>query len=55
MWADRILDSAMARQALDQGLATRGDLEAISAAWQAWAAHPDGWIALLHGEILARA
>jgi len=55
MWADRVLDSAMARQALDQGLATRGDLEAISAAWQAWAAHPDGWIALLHGEILARA
>jgi ubiquinone/menaquinone biosynthesis C-methylase UbiE len=55
MWADRILNSAMARQALDAGYATRADLEEISAAWQAWAAHPDGWIALLHGEILARA
>ena len=55
MWADRILDSAMARQAIEQGLADRADLTAISAAWQAWAAHPDGWIALLHGEILARA
>ena len=31
MWADRILDSAMATQVLDQGLATRADLERISA------------------------
>jgi ubiquinone/menaquinone biosynthesis C-methylase UbiE len=55
MWADRILESAMARQALDAGYATRAELEAISRAWRAWAAHPDGWMALLHGEILARA
>jgi ubiquinone/menaquinone biosynthesis C-methylase UbiE len=55
MWADRILESAMARQALDAGYATRADLEEIARAWQAWAAHPDGWIALLHGEIVARA
>lgn len=55
MWADRILDSALARQAVDSGYATRADLQAISNAWHAWAAAEDGWIALLHGEILARA
>jgi ubiquinone/menaquinone biosynthesis C-methylase UbiE len=55
MWADRILNSAMARQAVDAGYATHADLLEISGAWQAWAAHRDGWIALLHGEILARA
>ncbi len=52
MWADRILDSAMARQALESGV-DQADLQAISAAWRAWAAAEDGWIALLHGEILA--
>ncbi|GAA1856891.1 methyltransferase domain-containing protein [Pseudonocardia ailaonensis] len=55
MWAARILDSAIADQALDQGLATRSDLEGISAAWQDWVAAEDGWIMVPHGEILARA
>ncbi|HUR74991.1 MAG TPA: methyltransferase domain-containing protein [Sporichthya sp.] len=55
MWADRILQSAMATQALESGFATPSDLQAISDAWQAWAAAADGWLALLHGEIVARA
>lgn len=55
MWAERILDSALATQALDYGYARREDLQAISDAWRAWAAAPDGWVTLLHGEILARA
>ncbi len=54
MWADRILDSAMATQVLDQGLATRADLERISAGWKAWAADPDGWFLIPHGEIVCR-
>ncbi len=54
MWADRILDSAMATQALEDGLATRADLERISEAWREWAAAEDGWLSILHGEILAR-
>lgn len=53
MWADRMVESAMARQALDAGYATEADLRAISAAWSAWAGAADGWFALLHGEILA--
>ncbi len=53
MWADRIVESAMARQALDAGFATRADLEAISAGWTAWATAADGWFLVPHGEIVA--
>jgi len=54
MWADRILHSRVARDLLDSGLATIAQLEEISAAWRAWAAAPDGWLAIPHGEILCR-
>ncbi|HEX3828103.1 MAG TPA: SAM-dependent methyltransferase, partial [Sporichthyaceae bacterium] len=54
MWADRIVNSALARQAVEAGWAAAPDLDRIAAAWRAWAEHADGWIALLHGEILAR-
>lgn len=54
MWADRILDSALAGQAVREGFATRADLERISEAWRAWADDGDGWFSLLHGELLAR-
>ena len=53
MWADRILTSALSRQLLDQDLAEQSDLEQISSAWQRWTDDPDGWISLLHAEILA--
>ena len=55
MWADRILTSALADQLLAEGLSTRAELERISAAWREWTDDPDGWIALLHGEIVATA
>ena len=51
-WADRILDSSVAGQLLDRGLATADDLQRISDAWRTWAADPDGWFSLLHGELL---
>ncbi|MGN8025366.1 class I SAM-dependent methyltransferase [Microbacterium sp. 22242] len=54
MWADRILDSAIAPQLVDSGAATRADLEEISDGWREWAAHEDGWLSILHGEILCR-
>jgi 2-polyprenyl-3-methyl-5-hydroxy-6-metoxy-1,4-benzoquinol methylase len=55
MWADRILHSGVARELLHLGLATPAQLEEIAAAWRAWAAAPDGWLAIPHGEIICRA
>ncbi|KAB1660367.1 class I SAM-dependent methyltransferase [Pseudoclavibacter chungangensis] len=54
MWSRRILESDIARHAVELGLADRPELEAISRAWSTWASSPDGWIALTHGEVLAR-
>ncbi|MGM7669001.1 class I SAM-dependent methyltransferase [Microbacterium sp. A93] len=55
MWADRILESALARQLVDSKMATGADLQRISTAWRAWADDGDGWYLLPHGEIIARA
>ena len=30
-------------------------LKRIAAGWKTWAADPDGWLSLLHGEIICRA
>lgn len=54
MWADRIVESALARQLVDTGMATAAELDDIAAAWRDWAAAPDGWIGIPHGEILCR-
>ena len=54
MWADRILTSAITRQAIAGGHADEAELRAISAAWRAWAAQDDGWFAIIHGEVLCR-
>jgi len=54
MWADRILDSAIATQLRDSGLATSESLASVSAAWREWADDDDGWISLLHGELIIR-
>ena len=40
-------------QAVEIGAATAAELDAMAAAWRRWAADPDGWFAVLHGEILA--
>lgn len=53
MWADRILGSDLGTQLLESGLATGAELEAISAGWREWRDHPDGWLTVLHGEVLA--
>ncbi|MEV4704968.1 methyltransferase domain-containing protein [Actinoplanes sp. NPDC049316] len=55
LWADRITKSAMARQALDTKAATQADLDRIADGWQKWAADEDGWLSILHGEVIARA
>jgi len=53
MWADRVVQSAFADRARAIG-ADDGQLERISDGWREWADHPDGWLLMPHGEILAR-
>ncbi len=53
-WAGRATASSFAEQALAYGLATRAELEEIAAAWLRWASSDDGWLGMLHGELLIR-
>jgi ubiquinone/menaquinone biosynthesis C-methylase UbiE len=54
MWADRIVGSAIAEQALASGEADREDLHRLRAGWQEWAASDDGWFLVPHGEVICR-
>jgi SAM-dependent methyltransferase len=54
-WAERVTSSALAEHAVEFGVATRDELEAMAAAWSSWAAERDGWFAVLHSEIVCRA
>ncbi|MEX5215090.1 MAG: methyltransferase domain-containing protein [Nitrospiraceae bacterium] len=55
MWADRILHSKIAGQLRNNGIATQKGLERVSRAWRDWADTEDGWMSIVHGEILCRA
>lgn len=55
MWAERVVSSSIADQLVGSGAATRVDLDDIADGWRAWAQEPDGWISILHGELLIRA
>jgi len=56
LWADRVegADSALARQAVEYGLATPEDLADLAAGWRTWAEADDGVFAVVHFEVLAR-
>ena len=53
-WAGRATASAFAEQAVASGLADAAELQAIGHAWLRWAAADDGWLGMLHGEVLIR-
>jgi 2-polyprenyl-3-methyl-5-hydroxy-6-metoxy-1,4-benzoquinol methylase len=53
-WAGRATSSAFAEQAVAYGLATTGELDDIAAAWRRWRDADDGWLGMLHGELLIR-
>jgi ubiquinone/menaquinone biosynthesis C-methylase UbiE len=55
LWADRVLLSSYAEQALDYGLADKDELARIADAWRRWSEEPDGFFAVLHGEVIGRA
>ena len=52
LWAERVTSSAIATQAIREGRATQAELTALAAAWREWAAAGDGWLAMLHGELI---
>jgi SAM-dependent methyltransferase len=54
MWAERILKSSLADTALSTGAATIEDLQRIADAWRTWANDDDGWMSLLHGELIVK-
>ena len=53
-WAERIVESAVARQLIDSGRATSAQLKRISDGWRRWATAEDGWFMVPHGEIIYR-
>ncbi|MEU7550751.1 methyltransferase domain-containing protein [Streptomyces sp. NPDC044571] len=55
LWADRTTASSYAAIATGGGHTTPADLTAIADSWHRWAAAPDAWFSVLHGEILCRA
>ena len=52
MWAVRVTDSDFADHAVDNGFATRQELQEISDAFRQWAAQPDGFWAWINGEVI---
>jgi ubiquinone/menaquinone biosynthesis C-methylase UbiE len=54
LWADRSVASDFARQAVEHNLADDVALEHLADGWREWSEQPDGWFAILHGEVVAR-
>ena len=53
LWAVRVVESDFAAHAVAGRFATRAELAAMAAAFRRWAAHPHGFWAFLHTEVLA--
>ena len=54
LWAERVLESSFAEQAVGYGLSTREELLSISRSWHRWAENEDGFFVVLHAELIAR-
>jgi 2-polyprenyl-3-methyl-5-hydroxy-6-metoxy-1,4-benzoquinol methylase len=54
-WAGRATASAFAEQAVAYGLASADELSEVAAAWRRWRDADDGWLGMMHGELLIRA
>ena len=54
LWADRVLASNYAEQALAYGLSDQSELDAIAGAWREWQADANGCFIVVHGEVIAR-
>ncbi|HEY3727116.1 MAG TPA: methyltransferase domain-containing protein [Solirubrobacteraceae bacterium] len=54
LWAERVIRSSLADQAVNYALSTEHELQAISRSWLRWAEQDDGFFAVLHVELIAR-
>ncbi|MEX0990965.1 MAG: class I SAM-dependent methyltransferase [Actinomycetota bacterium] len=54
LWAERVTESDLARQAVEYGITDTSELRRIADAWRRWADAPDGFFMVPLGEILAR-
>jgi ubiquinone/menaquinone biosynthesis C-methylase UbiE len=54
LWAERVIRSALAEQAVEYGLSSDQELQTISDAWRRWAEKDDAFFAVLHAELIAR-
>ena len=52
-WAARMTTSAVATQAVAEGIAEQPELEAVADGFRAWADNPDSMFTVPHGEIIA--
>jgi SAM-dependent methyltransferase len=53
-WAERVVSSSLADQAIEQGFASAAELDAIADGWRSWIDEPDGWFVCPHGELICR-
>jgi hypothetical protein len=53
LWADRMVFSSVAEQAVDYGLSSHDELQAIAAAWRNWLEQDDGFFVVVHAELIA--
>ena len=54
-WAERVTGSAFGEQLRREGHLDATGTDALAAAWRRWAAAPDGWFVVVHGDLLAHA
>jgi SAM-dependent methyltransferase len=54
IWAERVVASSLAHQAVEYGIATAAELADLAAAWRRWADDPDAVFVVVHGELLCR-
>jgi len=54
LWAERTVSSAFGAQAVEYGLADHAELSEIAAGWRSWSEDPNGWFAVVNGEMVCR-
>lgn len=53
-WAERVVSSSFAEQAVELGYATAAELAELADGWRAWTAEQDGWFVVPHGQLICR-